>query len=208
MRRTVPLVLTFIVGCLVLVNSYFIWPALNAWVPRYINRTVTVSTAWAVALGSYNLLRLHITRSARKAANWQYSVLLLVFYGLFFFFGIFMSEHQANPLYNAVFMSIQPPLMATLQCVMCFYLASAAYRAFRLRSSDSIVMMVSAFILMLGAVPIGAAIWPRLPDISAWITANITTATQRAMSLGIILGSVAQSMRVLTGVERGHIQAE
>jgi len=57
----------------------------------------------------------------------------------------------------------------------------------------------------LGAVPIGEAIWPGFPPLSEWIMSTINTASLRAVTIGITLGAVSQSIRNLMGIERGHL---
>ena len=69
-------------------------------------------------------------------------------------------------------------------------------------------MLVSAFIIMLGGVPIGEAIWSGFPKVSDFLMASMNTSSLRAMSIGLTLGGVAQSMRNLVGIERGHLSAE
>ena len=89
--------------------------------------------------------------------------------------------------------------------IICFYVASAAFRAFRMRTVDSAIMLVSAFIVMLGAVPIGEVIWSGFPDLSSWVMSTINTSALRAITIGVTLGAVSQCLRNLLGIERGHM---
>jgi hypothetical protein len=89
--------------------------------------------------------------------------------------------------------------------LLCYYIASAAYRAFRLRSAETALMLVSAFIIMMGNVALGEAIWSGFPDLSDWIMSVINTAALRAITIGVILGAISQSIRNLLGIERGHL---
>ncbi|MCL2498236.1 MAG: hypothetical protein FWF06_06475 [Symbiobacteriaceae bacterium] len=208
MRRTLPVALTFIVGVTAMINTYFVNPSLAAFCTRYLARTSTVSSAWAVGLGTLNLMRIHIRRINRRQDNWQYSVSLVVTYVIFLFLGVFLVGHQNNHFFQAFFNSIQPHLSSTMFSVLCFYIASAAFRAFRMRSMEATMMLLSAFIIMLGNVPIGAAIFPPMPQISDWIMNQINTSSLRAMSIGLSMGGIAQTMRNLVGIERGHLAAE
>ena len=98
--------------------------------------------------------------------------------------------------------------------ILAFYIASAAYRAFRVRNVDAAVMLVTAFLLMLGNVPIGEVIWS--PDgwlggfagIKNWILRVPNAAGNRAITLGIFLGTMASQSRMLLGIERRHLGAD
>ena len=205
MRRTIPVALTLIAGLLAMINSYIIFAPLNSWVPNYLQRGVTVSQAWAVGIGALNLMRIHGTRISRKNNNWVYSAVLLAFFGFFLVLGFILDRHQENPLFSVIWNGVQPHLSATMFSVLAFYIASAAFRAFRMRSVDSTLMLISAFICMLGAVPLGELLWPRLPSIAEWLLNNVNTSSQRAITLGLTLGALSQNMRNLFGIERTHL---
>ena len=205
MRRTLPLVLTLVIGSIIIINSYFKIDGLATFVVRYINRTQTLSLAWAIGLGSVNLMRIQTNHVRRKAPNWQYSIVLIATFIFFLVFGLIVVGNHNNPVFAAVWNSVQPPLDTTLFCLLCFYIASAAFRSFRMRKLEASVMMLAAFIIMLGAVPIGASIWSGMPVLSGWIMRTINTSSLRAMTMGITLGALSQSIRNLIGVERSYM---
>src|SRR5574344_2165672 len=64
---------------------------------------------------------------------------------LFFFNGLF------NPLVIAMF------------SLLGFYVATASYRAFKIRSLESLLMMLSALIVILGQIPFGVKLWQGFP---------------------------------------------
>jgi len=205
MRRNLPVAVTFLIGVIVIINSFFIIPGLNDIVTRYLSRTSVVSMSWAIAVGAISLMRTHARKIVRKSENWRYSIVLVSCFVFFLIFGLIVVGHQSNPFYAFVFSSVQPPLSSTTFAIVCFYLASAAFRAFRIRSLEATFMMTSAFIVMLGAIPIGEAIWSGFPAASEFITNAINTSSLRAITIGVTLGAVTQSMRVLVGIERGHL---
>jgi hypothetical protein len=104
-------------------------------------------------------------------------------------------------LYNQLFYGLMTAFGQTSMALLAFYLVSAAYRSFRLKSLDSAVMMISAVIVLLGLVPLGGWItqglpeWCQLPKASRWILANPNTAVQRAVAIGACAGAFAAGLR-------------
>lgn len=163
----------------------------------------------AMFIGVLNLLRIHGNNIRRKRPHWQFSVYLLAILIYQSLMGLF--THHTAPVYAWPYNAIYLPLDATMFSLLAFYIASAAYRAFRVRNVDAAVMLTSAFILMLGNVPIGEVIWG--PDkflggfagIKNWILRVPNAAGNRAITLGIFLGIMATQSRILLGIERRHL---
>ncbi|MCS6862608.1 MAG: hypothetical protein NZT92_20075, partial [Abditibacteriales bacterium] len=120
----------------------------------------------------------------------------------------------AAATYNVLFNGMFNSLDATMFAILAFFIVSAAYRAFRVRSAEATLMMVSAFIIMLGQVPLGIVLtnWIphdsplaifRLERLARWILTGINAAAFRAIIFGIVMGYLAMSLRVWLSLERG-----
>lgn len=97
------------------------------------------------------------------------------------------------------------PANATMFALLAFFIASAAFRAFRARNVEATLLLGAAILVMIGAVPIGRAIWSGFPDIKTWILEYANTAGRRAIIIGAALGAIATSLRVILGLERSHL---
>jgi hypothetical protein len=73
-------------------------------------------------------------------------------------------------------------------------------------------MMLAAFLVMLGIVPIGQAMtnglhgnWSifRLENVQTWIMTIPNMAAQRGMAFGISVGALAMAIRIWLSLERG-----
>ncbi len=118
--------------------------------------------------------------------------------------------------YRWVFYSFFTPLSATMFALLAFFVASASYRAFKIRNAEATVLLVSGILIMLGRVPLGAYLtawtqkiswlsWLHLPAIQEWLYQYPNAAGARAIMIGIGLGIVGTSLRVILGIEKSFM---
>jgi hypothetical protein len=95
--------------------------------------------------------------------------------------------------------------------LLAFYMATAAYRAFRVKSGEAALMMASALIVMLGQTPFGLYLtsWTGerfqgfwLPNVAAWILRVPNTAVFRGLVFGVMVGAIATALRFWLSLER------
>ena len=107
------------------------------------------------------------------------------------------------------------PLTATMFAMLAFYIASAAYRAFRAKNVDASLLLGTAFIILLGRIA-GVVLTGWIPansffsglrveNLTVYIMSVFTTAGNRAIMIGIALGIVATALKILLGVDRSHL---
>ena len=117
-------------------------------------------------------------------------------------------------LFNMMSNGFYYSMRATTFSLVAFYIVSAAYRAFRIRSAEAAFMMGSAMIVMLALVPIGPILTSWLPQhgflsifriekLGYWLLASPNMAVQRAIGFGIAVGALATGLRIWLSLERG-----
>ena len=107
--------------------------------------------------------------------------------------------------YQWLFLHVQVPAGATMFSILAFFIASAAYRTFRARTPEAAILLVAAVAVMLGRVPIGAFISDTIPLVSQWLMAVPNLAAKRGILLGVSLGIIATSLRIIFGIERSYL---
>src|SRR3972149_5700262 len=158
-------------------------------------------TLW---VGAVHLIKLHLKKSQQKKKEAFYSWVTLA--GIFSMlgFGLIGGKEQGS-LFSWIFDNVQVPLQATMFSLLAFFVASAAYRGFRARSREALVLLLVAGLVMLGRVPLGNLISERIPDLANWILNFPSMAARRGILIGIGLGSVATALRIIFGVERTYL---
>ena len=97
------------------------------------------------------------------------------------------------------------PCGSTMFAMLAFYMCSAAFRAFRMRNLHAGVLLVSAFIVMLGQIPIITAFVPGVHELRQWILDIPNLASKRGIMIGVGLGSAATAFKILFGIERAWL---
>jgi hypothetical protein len=159
---------------------------------------------FAAIIAVDSLVRHHIVKIGRRQKGWGYS---LVYLGAALFMALagFIGGTAEGTFYMKLFSFCLAPMQSTMFAILAFYMASAAYRAFRARSKEALLLLVSGFIIMLGVIPFGALIWQRIPDIAEWIMMVPNMAAKRGILFGVGLGIAATSLKIILGIERSWL---
>lgn len=197
-----PYLVTGVVGGLVLLEFFFNSPVLASISKELMNWGVIIS-AFALGLGALNLVKINMRQLTNPRQRSVHTLVLLVALIGYSLLGILF--HSSSAPYKFVYDNLLQPLSATVFSFNAFFMTSAAYRAFRVKSVHATVLLVSALLMMLGAVGIGEVIYSGMPQISAWITAVFSTAGMRGFTIGAALGGIALSLRVILGLERSFL---
>ena len=199
-----------LVGGILMMVQYFIPHQASETIFNYYTQWTPIIVAFALILGVGSLTRIHSHRIRRKAKNWQYSWAVLIPLYLMPVLAHIWPESlhggmDSPSIFHFIFMHIQVPIQATMFSLLAFYIASAAFRAFRAKSALATVLLLAAVIVMLGQVPIGAMLGKWLPDTGLWILRYPNLAAKRAIMLGVGFGMLATNLKIIFGVERNWL---
>lgn len=104
-----------------------------------------------------------------------------------------------------IFDHILAPSNQTMFALLAFFVASAAFRAFRARNIEAGLLLGAAIIVLLARAPIGSAIAGWLPDLAQWILDVPSNGSRRAIMMGAAVAAIATGLRVILGLERSHL---
>ncbi|MDP2858749.1 MAG: hypothetical protein Q8P50_12330 [Bacillota bacterium] len=202
MRRELPALITAVTGVVYVLAGFLNIPALST-MKGHLDKWFLIVAATTIMVGVVNLLNVHLDSIRHQKQGHGNSVLLLAALAGTVLLGL--SETSQGTNYRNLYRYVLSPLSGTMYSLLCFYIASAAYRAFRMRNADAVLLLATAVILMLGVVPVGDVIWAGLPGVSQWLMNVPNTAGMRGILIGATLGAVATGVRIILGIERGHL---
>lgn len=240
-RKTIIAIFTFLGGLYFVVE--FFWPTSSATNSNpltpfepLVASIAAVVGSFAIGLGVVSLVQLHSRNISRRRSGWGFSAVLLASFALMTVFGLMNAyspnssvipsvpglweSQNAHGLFKFLFTGGLSSLTSATFSIIAFYIASAAYRAFRIRSLEATLLMAAALVVMLGSVSFGTwfthTIPMTLPDgsenpwanfrienIAQWLLLEVNTAAQRGILFGLTLGLLATSLRYWLSLERG-----
>ena len=216
MRRQIPLLITFVAGAVMTLQYYF--ANLN-WLADTMAEWFAAITAFAYVLGAASLFVVNGKKIQKQAPGWFYNLALLValtatlFFGLFWHYPGHRPDEQGTPFYW-IFDYIHTPLSATMYSLLAFFIASASYRAFKAKSVESTLLLLSAFVVMIFRVPLGEWLWAHLPYFNKWnigtfidvyLIGGFNVAGQRAIQIAAAIGLISMSFKIMLGIERSYL---
>ena len=231
LKRGVPMFITFLVGW-VLVIAYFVPHRPFGVMRENFSLYFDILASVAFILGGGNLIRVHGDRIHRRESGWGYSMVCVAGFAATLLVGLLKLQGGTGLLpvsdlvadyngprtyFSVVYNFVFKPLTATMYALLGFYVATASYRAFRARNIEATLLLVTATLILLGRTVIGQFMTGWLPErlqflhvpiLANWIMAVPNQAGNRAIMIGIALGIVSLSLRVLLGVERSYAGAE
>jgi hypothetical protein len=154
-------------------------------------------------VGVVNVLRVNYSRIKYNNDRW-FSVYQM---SIIFLMVILASLRGVSPgtPFDAMYTFGFIPLDATVFSLLAFYVASASYRSFKIKSVESAFLLVAAILIMLSKMPLGEAMWSKIPAIGEWIMDGPTSAGKRAILFGAYLGGLTMMIRIAFGLEKSHL---
>lgn len=216
-RTAIPVIVAFITGAAMTVAFF-----LNEKTP-FVGQISEQLLDWLIIIGGFTLLlgvvsilRVSWQSVQRRREGWVYkiativSVLVMAIPSLLPVSWSPLFGRFEGSIYDWLFMNLQSPMMATMFATLAFYIASAAYRAFRARTPEATLLLITATLVMFWRVPIGEALLNHLPGdvpalVNKYVMNGVNLAVQRGIIIGAALGASAMSLRIILGIERTYM---
>ena len=225
MKRTLPLAVAFLGGLFMLLQYFTPHPGPARVYETFLNWSIIIGF-FALCLGMISLWLTHLPKVVNQAPGWGYNAVTLIGFVVTAIFGLIWGKAQGTPLVW-VYDNLLNPITSTMFALLAFFIASAAYRAFRARSTLSLILLISAVVVMLGRVPIGDSVLDKilgvfpeqlkisdlvdiklrgvLGQISGWLLNYPNVAAKRAIVIGVGFGGIATALKIMLGIERSYL---
>ena len=196
-RRGIPVTVAVVTGLATLLGL-LLYPALSDLILGW----AALLAGAALILGIFNLLGIHLRRTAGGNV---YSFILVL--SMLAVFGLALTDalEITDGGVSLIFLYVQAPLEAALASLLAFFLLFAGVRLLQhQRNIWSGLFLLTAVLVLLSQSPLPAAVRGVLAPISSFIESVLVVAGMRGLLLGIALGTITLSLRLLAGIERPY----
>src|SRR2546425_1774495 len=168
--------MTAVIG-LFMILSFFV-PHQAMGVPAdFLQQCAVIMVAFGYVLGGANVLRINFDAIYKRQPDWIYKIVLVVSLLATVVIGAVEGEGFLNPGTRSkwIYDTFYANMTATMFSLLAFFIASAAFRAFRIRTGEAAILALAALIVMLGRVPLTAALtgwlppWATVEAVQEWI---------------------------------------
>ncbi len=236
MKRTVPIILAIVTGA-ILALVFFLnadyklfFDVTSDDIKQKVLMWVTIISGFTLILGVVSILRVNMRTFQQKKSGRWYSMVTIISLLVMAIPGIFPGPQTeiGKALYTVLppwigkygsqngiivtwlFDHVDAPMMATMFATLAFYIASAAYRAFRARTLEATLLLAAALLVMFWRVPMGEAVLNLIsPDLPEWVNTilmrGVNASVQRGIIIGAALGAASMSLRIILGIERIYL---
>jgi len=205
MRKQLPIIVAFLAGFIMVVQYFIPHPASQKFYKIMVQQWLIIISLFMYLFAWRSFTMYHTRKIQRKAEGYWFSIIALISV-----VGMALTGFLTNrgALFDSMYDYVYAPLQASMFSLLAFFITSAAFRAFRARNLEATILLVTAVIVMLGRVPVGAYIWKGLPNFVEWILMYPNMAAQRGILIGVGLGSIATAMKIILGIERSYLGGE
>ncbi|CAN1526363.1 hypothetical protein MCEMSE15_01245 [Fimbriimonadaceae bacterium] len=193
-----------------------------------------ILTGFLLGLGIFSLLKIHLTKITKGHKDAFFSIVLLVSMGLMIWFGYAdwfdrlgergaMLDNRDNWGFTQygrdfLFEGLLQQMDAAMFSVIAFYILSAAYRAFRVRSVEATILLSAALLVLLSLMGAVSFVWDenvksiangnpfilnfQLTEVAQWIRNTFQTSSIRGIQFGVGLGALAMGLRLWLSLEK------
>ena len=219
MKRTIPSLIACVAGFVVII-AYFI-PSTEEWAD-VAGTWFSILAAVAIVLGGANLLKIQLQQIVAQKPGWGYAAVTAAAFVVTIGIGLFKIGVPPLPDYpdapwsgnfadqqgalQWIFEAFIRPIQATMYGMLAFFIASAAFRAFRAKNFEATLLLGTAILILLGQTHLGTLIG--LDPVTEFILAVLGTAGTRAIKIGIALGIAATALRILLGLDKPYLGSD
>lgn len=211
-RRTVPLVITFIVGVVIAMDYFYTDPykilfegskLFSGWVTIIIGFAAVLATLTHVLHNSRTTIR--EVKERKYGRNLLKSSLIVVSSTVVAIVGFGLGTKSSA--WDWLVKYLITALEYTLGCTLALFVGLAFYKSWKTKVLESVFISGLCFFAIMSTHPLLMAIFPGVEVFTNFLREEVYTTAMRGFYIATGVGGVILGVRVLAGLERGWLGA-
>lgn len=202
LKREIPVYCSIVCGLAVTLAYFVKWSVLNTLSNSLQSWTVLIS-AFLLGTGMINMMAVAFHDAKTRKGVLAEPIVQAISMVVMFVVTLFDAKFAAPSKW--LFYEIYSPLATAVFSLLMFSIASATFRALRVKSVESTVLVLAVVITMMGIAPVGEVIWAKFPALYKWLVEVPDVPGRRGIIIGTSIGGMAASLRAILGLERRYI---
>jgi len=199
-KRVAPY-LVILFGTIIMLADYTLTYSPLQDLSKMLNHTVGVILNFSVLVGVVYQCYRHGRFISERRRNWDSSVIVWVIFIIFLITAAYQTT--SGEIYRALYNGIIVPAHWATEGFIIFLFFSATYRGYRVRSVESLFMVILAVICLVSAAPATRSLFGViLSPLFDWLVGILMTGVSRGLNITIFIGSIAFMVRAIIGKER------
>src|SRR5208283_3037474 len=169
LKRQLPLLVLSITALIIMANYFLtVEQKTTSAIVTILQNWSILFAAFALGYGAVNVFYIHGHHISRRTpGQWLYSLWLIVAMCIFAIVGVAFSPNSDQ--YSWLFNNILFPLGATIYSSLGFFATTACYRALRVRTRETAMIVAIAVIILLRNAPAVDVGVPIIVNIAQWL---------------------------------------
>jgi hypothetical protein len=166
--------------------------------------------AVALVIGALNVVLVHLRALRNRMPGLGYRLVLVVAAITVFALEIVAPlvggsiGATTTAISTRAYQYIYQPLAMSVLGLLVFFALQATWRALATRPGEAWIVVIVAVVFLVGSGP-WAALVPGLPEMLAWMTIYPANGVARGLLLGISIGAVVTTVRLLLGFDQPYL---
>jgi hypothetical protein len=203
-RRTIPVIMTFVIAVFIIVSYFFAVPPVVADAADTLTRFGTALAAWAIGIGTLSFIVWNLRRAwFRDTKEWYFNLIAAGVAIVLSILGFALPGGVDNEWYKLWYNKTAGGQYAVIVGLAGLLMMAGYFTAVRLRGLESAILVIGAILGLIYYIPLLESIWPGFNPIGAWVYAVPQTAGMRGLTISFAIGMTAVGLRSITGREKG-----
>lgn len=200
LRRELPLTLATVIIAVLFLDYYVFLSPLRAFAEGLSDWGVLIQ-ATAAGVGVINILLRTLTNVQKREQYWYFEIWMIVCMAITGITGL-IGTYGTHPAYEWILSNVYLPIDATIYSMVMFDITSAFYRTFRIKTTDSVILFISAFFIVLKNTPLTGGLVPQLNSFGQWIMDVPVLAPSRGFLFITAIGVIGFAIRTMLWKEK------